>query len=423
MLKKFIKNKSGINQSIVSIFGNFFATGLSAVALILITRILGPERFGIFSVGFSIVLILSRINEVGLNTAIVKFASSSNTQKEKNLIYSIVLKYKLIISTVIFSIGIFFSSIVANQLNFSEVYIIKLAFTIGLVTVYYEQLLYTLQSLHRFTESVVINAIQATSKLIGASILFLIGVNNVSVIFFAYIVSPIVPVIFSKRLLPVWLKINIKSNNSKVQSKLFGLAKHSSVALISAGIIENIDILFLQRHLSTYEAGLYGGVSRIAMMFSLIAYSLGNVLNARVAKYKDKEHLKQYIKKATIVSILSFLSFIAFIPFAKYLILFTIGEQYISGLSILITLSGASFLAVASIPFIALFYSFNANWYFSLSGILQLIIVLVGNFVFVPIYGLEAAAWTRVATRLFLFLFVISTSMTLYYRNYVKNNQ
>lgn len=422
---KDIKNlkSSGLTQTVISIVGNFAATGMSAIALILISRILGPEKFGIFSVGFSIVLILTRINEMGLNTAIVKFASSTDSNKEKNHIYSLTLKYKLIISTVIFLIGLFGADFIAGKLNFSEVNVIRLAFSVGLVTTYYEHLLYSLQSVHRFTQSVIINAMQAGMKLFGAVTLFLLGLHYVWLIFLAYIASPVIPVLFTTKLMPKWLNIDLKAVDPSLKYKLFSLAKHSSIALISAGIIENVDVLFLQRNLTTYEAGLYGGVSRIAMMFALVAYSLANVLNARVAKYKDPIHLSKYIKKAFGVAGLALVGFLAVIPFSKWLILFTIGPEYLSGIPILITLIGASFLAIAAIPFIALFYSFDADWYFSLSGVLQLIIVLVGNFIFVPIYGLEAAAWTRVVTRGFLFIFVLILSMYLYYKNYVKKIQ
>lgn len=421
-LTRILNKKSGVIQSLVSIVGNFAATGLSAIAIILISRLLGPEKFGLFTVGFSIVLILTRINEVGLNTAITKFASSADNKEKQNKIFSITLKYKLVVSLFIAIIGFLFSGNIAKQLNFPEPIIIHLAFSVGLVTVYYEQLLYSLQSLHLFNNSVVINAMQAGTKLIGAGALFIAGINQAWAVFLAYIISPATPLLFSKKLMPKWAKINLRESDKKVKNRIFKLARHSSVALISAGIIENIDVLFLQKHLTTYETGLYGGVSRIAMMFSLVAYSLSNVLNARVAKYKTVDHLKKYIGKSTLLVVATVLGFLLFVPLAKWLILITIGGEYLAGSSILIILTASSFLAVAAIPFMALFYSFDADWFFSLSGILQLIIVLVGNFLFVPKYGLEAAAWTRLATRGFLFIFVLSLGSYLFYKNYVKKS-
>lgn len=421
-IKKIDRN-SGIIQSTLTIIGNILATGLSAIAIILITRILGPEKFGIFTVGFSIVLILTKINDMGLNTPVIKFASSNEDLKDRNTIYSLAIKYKLLISTIIALTGIIGADSIAKLLNFPDKTIIILSFTIGLATVYYEQLLAVLQSLHRFTQGVVINALQAASKLILAAVLLFSGIHQVWAVFTAYAISPLLPILFKKQLLPQWVKINLQVKNKDIQNQLFKLAKHSSVALISAGIIENVDVLFVQKNLTAYETGLYSGVSRIAMIVALVAYSLGNVLNARVAKYKDKIHLQKYLKKATGVIILSILGFLIFVPLSKLVIFFTIGPEYYAGNNVLLILTGASFLAIAAIPFIALFYTLEADWYFSIGGILQLAIVLIGNAVFVPLYGLEAAAWTRLVTRGFLFLFTVISGLLMYYKYYGEKTQ
>src|SRR5690606_13413698 len=152
-------------------------------------------------------------------------------------------------------------------------------------------------------------------------------------------------------------------------------------------------------------AGLYSGVLRISMVLSLIAFSLGNVLYPRVARYKTNEHRKSFMKKAIIIGILSIVGFLCFIPFAELLIKLTVGDEYLSGTRELIILAASSFVLIASIPWIALFYSFKSNWYFSVSGIFQLLIVVAGNVWFLDQFGLEATAWTRLASRVFLLLF------------------
>lgn len=408
----------GLIESAKTLFGSTLAAGISAISLMIYSRILGPEKFGEFSVGFALVMILTRLNDLGFNTAILKFGSEKDDFKDKNFIYSYTLRIKLIISAVIILIGILFSKQITQLLNFNDYRIIISALTIGLATVYYEQLLNILQSLQKFNQAIAINIVQATTKLLGAGALLLFSINSSLFVFTWYVGATIVPTLLWKRFTGNKTKINFSLQNSILKNKIIKLAKHSAVGLIAAGIIENIDVLYLQKYLSTYEVGLYSGVSRISLVFALAAYSLGNVLYPRVAKYKNIEDIKSFIKKAFLIVLASVIGFIIFIPFGKLSILLTIGEQYISGISVLYLLTAASFLAIASIPFIALFFSFNADWYFSVSGVLQLIVVLVGNAVFVPIYGLEAAAWTRVTTRLTLFAFTFFTSMILYKKNY-----
>jgi len=415
---KLIFSSEGLLQSVKTLFGSTFATGLSAIALMIYSRVLGPEKFGEFSVGFALVMILTRINDIGFNNTILRFGSEMESHKEKNFIYSFTLKYKLIISIFIIIIGILFSGSLTKVFNFSNHTIIFIALTIGLSTVYYEHLLNMLQSLHRFNQAIFINIIQASTKLVWAITLLVTGITSSLATFAWYVAAPIVPVLFWKRFVTKDTAIDFKTKNSKIQNQILMLAKHSSVGLIAAGFIENIDVLYLQKYLSTYEVGLYSGVSRISLIFALIAYSLGNVLYPRVAKYKNKDDVKAFIKKAFAIVLLSVIGFLLFLPFGKLSILLTIGSQYLSGLNVLYLLTASSFIAVAVVPFIALFFSFKANWYFSVSGILQLVIVLIGNAIFVPKYGLEAAAWTRIATRLALFIFTLVIAMILYKKTY-----
>ena len=250
-VKQFDRN-SGYFQSSLSIVGNILATGMSAIALILFTRILGPEKFGVFSVGFSIVMILTKINELGLNTPIIKYGSSAESKAERNLIYTLALKYKLIFSLLTGVFGLVGAQYIADVLNFPEPTIIALAFTIGLITTYYEHLLSMLQSLHLFTQTVVINALQAGSKLVFALALLFSGLNQAWLVFTAYVIAPLTPLLLSKKLLPSWVKTDFKAVNKTTQNRLIQLAKHSAVALISAGIIENVDVFFFQNKLTTY---------------------------------------------------------------------------------------------------------------------------------------------------------------------------
>lgn len=415
---KLIFSSEGLLQSVKTLFGSTFATGISAIALMVYSRVLGPEKFGEFSVGFAIVMILTRLNDVGLNNTILRFGSEKERAEEKNFVYSLTLRYKLIISLVIVAIGISLSGFLTKLFNFSSQNIILISMTIGLATVYYEQLLNTLQSLHRFNQAIIINLIQASAKLVWGITLLLSGISSSLLTFTWYVAAPIVPVFLWKKLVSKETSINFELKNEKLKKQILLLARHSAVGLIAAGLIENIDVLYLQKHLTTYEVGLYSGVSRISLVFALAAYSLGNVLYPRVAKYKNKEDIKAFIKKAFLIIIASIAGFLVFLPFGKLSILLTVGPEYVSGLNILYLLTAASFIAVAVVPFIALFFSFKANWYFSISGILQLIVVLVGNTIFVPTYGLEAAAWTRIVTRLILFSFTFVTAMILYKKQY-----
>jgi O-antigen/teichoic acid export membrane protein len=421
-----LKRNTGLKQSLLMVFGNAAGQGFSALALILITRSLGPTQFGQFSVGFALLLILVRLNDLGLTTVLQKFGAQATTHDEANKLFSYTFKLKLIVAGGIALTGSIASPWIAQLLNFDQPLIVALAFILSSATVVYEQLQAMLQSLHRFTQSVVANTIQAFAKFAGAIILFAATASgfhgkpaDASTTLWAfswYMAAPALPLLFIKKLAPSWLSLKFSQNFIAQKSLVRSLATHSAIGFIAAGIIENIDVLFVQHYLNSYETGLLAGVSRIALLFNLMAYSLGTVLNPRVAKYQESSHLGKYLKKAWLIVGASVLGFLAFLPFSKFAIQLTIGPEYLGGEGVLVLLMAAAFLTVAVMPFIALFFSFNYPWYFSISGLVQLGIIIAGNSIFVPLYGLEAAAWTRVIARLVLFVGTVGFGLWGYWQ-------
>lgn len=410
----------GLQQSALTIFGNTVATVISALALILISRILGPTKFGEFSVGFAIVLMAVRLIDGGLNATIHKFATKQAGPKTANEIFSVTTRIKIALFIGVAVIGTLITPLLTTLLSFSHPSIIIAAFICSFATVGYEQLLTVLQATHRFKQAVIINIIQASTKLSIIALLLFTSLRDTTFIFITYALAPLAPLLVSKQLLPNWAKYVETPLHTPVSSKVFAMAKHSSIAFVSAGIIENMDVLFIQKYLNSYETGLYSGASRISMVLVLIAYSLGNVLFPRVARYSQQHNLEPYLKKASIFSAVSLLGIIAFLPFAQFAILITIGAEYVSAVSILNILMASSFFTLAVMPFIALFYSFDKPEYFSISGILQLLIMVIGNLFFVPLFGLIAAAWVRFATRLLLLILTISWGLWLYHKQYAK---
>jgi len=404
----------GLRKSFFNTIGNGLATSLSALSLIIISRILGPNLFGEFSVGFSLLMIFSRLTDVGLSTSIIKLVGQTHEHKKINTYFSLTSKYRLI-STLIFTcLGLIVSSFLNKFLKLTNPSIILITFTLGLSIVLYEQIVTMILALHRIKQAIMVNAIQASTKLIAAIVFFLSQTTSVNIIFALYAFAPSIPVIFTKKIFPSWVKINLRIKSQQAKKQIIRIISHSYINALSLSLTENISIIFVQGFLSSYEAGLLGGASKIAMLFGLISVSIAQVLFARVAKYKSSYHLSKYLKKAIVLSIVSLFAFIAFIPFAKLSIILTIGKEYLSGTPILLILVAAAFILIATVPFTALFFSYEANWYFSSMGILRLVITLVGNIVFVPIHGLKAAALTQVVSRSAVLIMSIILGLMLY---------
>jgi O-antigen/teichoic acid export membrane protein len=387
-------------------FGNTASQGFSAIALILISRLLGPSKFGEFSLGFAIALILNRFSDIGLSTAIQRFVPKAEGHDQVNKIVGYASRLKLVVVTIEVIVGLLIYQPLAAFLNFDNELIILMAFLLSPATVIFEHFQAILQSLHRFWQSVMMNVIQAVAKA-GLALAFWVGQTQASVpILATYLAAPLLSVLAMRWLLPAWVKIKPFTGDFSTEKKLTkSVMGHAAIGFMAAGVIENIDILFVQRFLNTYEAGLYGGVSRVALIIGLMAFSLSTVLNPRVAAFTSRKQIRNFLNKSLILGGLCVLGFLVYLLVAEWVLILTVGREYIAGLQVMNILMASSFLTLAVIPLMALFFSFDAPWYFSVSGILQFVIIVGGNLMFVPTLGLEASAWTRLVSRLVLFLF------------------
>ncbi len=404
----------GVQQSMVTIFGNVGAAGLSAVALILLSRILGPEQYGVFSVAIALGLLIAKTGDLGINIALNKQLAQAQRKRTKQDLYRESTRLKMYISIALFLLGMIVSRAIAEVLSFPSVGLIFSSFLLGIITLWYEHILIVLQSLHRFTQAVTMNFIQASTKFFGTITLVAFSSTSIITGFFLFIFGPVISVAMYKKLLPSWLQFNPKTKSKKTQQKLIHLAKFSAIAYITLGVAENIDVLFAQKFLTSFETGLFAGAWRLTTGLVIVGYSLGAVLNPRVAKYKKFHDLNIYIKKAFLVMITAMCGFLFLFPFTKPLIFYTIGPAYMQSASILLMLLGSGFLYIATIPFSALFYRFEAPWFFSVSGVIQLTLIIIGNIYFVPRFGLEAIGMTRFVSQMIMFFVTVGISMTLY---------
>lgn len=427
-----LRQSQGLKHSVLTVASYALASGFSALAVILISRLLGPASFADFSVAFSLSLILNRLNDFGLSTVIQKYvggaleSDSQNSlgknfrQRKISAYLSLILKYRLVMSVLISLAGLILADRIANYLQIDNPVLIPLTFIFSLSVTYFESSQITLQSLAKFKLAAYNYLIPSLIKFSLALVVFIWQIHDAQLILVLYLLSTLPSLLIAELLKPKWIKYQLEQSFKKESPKVLGLLQHSAFSVVAAGIIENMDILFAKHYLTAYETGLLAGVNRIAMLLYVVAYALANVLNPRVAAYKDKKNFDSFLKKAWSITVVSVVGFFLILPLAPLLIEWTIGPAYSSGNEILIVLMAAGFISIAVIPFISTFYAFRNNSYFSQSAILQLAIVLVGNLYFVPQLGLVASVYTRFAARLALLLFTWWILWKTYRREFKK---
>jgi len=418
----FIKSQ-GLRSVINMATGNIGATVVSAVAMIIFSRVLGPTQFGVFSVLFSLLLMLSKVGDAGINIAVQRYVAQNKSHLEDVQTYIRVgSTLKLAIAGALAVIGILAGAWMTKEvLHLSAAYELPviLIFVLSAGVIFYEYVNTVLQGVHAFTLSIVSNWIQSLVKLLVGGVVFITHTTSVLFLTLVYLLSPVLGSIVGFPRLP--FSYFVPQWDWPVAKRLLTVTKWTGIAIIAATLADNLDVLLVQNMLNSYETGLYSAAVRIASVASLIAWSLGTVLNVRVASYRDRSHLHAYLKKAVLLALASFVGITALalvsIPAIKY----TVGSEFLAASTPLNFLFLATAILTATSPFVALFYLFDKPAYFAYSGIIGTILLLGADLMMIPTFGLLGAAYARILSRLGVLIFTLVYARRSYREEYAQD--
>ncbi len=414
-----IAKKSGLLSILLLGTGNIVGVLISAFALILYSRYMGPAEFGIFSVAFAFMQIMIRVVDYGTNMAAER--SIARVYDEGSHASSALIRTTLWLKVVSFILlatpaWILAPWITHDLLHIESVALIRAAIALSAGTVIFEYATLVFQATHRFMLVARMTIAQGIGKLIFSLLLIWQGMLTASLGLLIYGIMPAIGVLLavSKRSLH---SLALPKTWKRDVYGILSVAKWTSIAALALTIADNLDILMVQALMSSYDAGIWSGAVRIATFANLLGWSIGSVLNVRVARYRQQEHLRAYLGKAWKLSLAVFALVLISIPFAEVAITLSIGPSYAIALEPLKILLISIALFAATAPFAALFYVFDSAEYYAITGFAQTILLVVGDYILIPLYGLTGSAWVRVGVRLLLFLF------TLYYARRAYKHQ
>jgi O-antigen/teichoic acid export membrane protein len=417
-MSEFVKSKGLLSIAVLG-SGNVIGTVISAIALILFSRFMGPTEFGLFSAAFAAMQIVIRLSDLGTNMAAERAIARVHGRDDQlaDHLMRVALYFKLT-SFVIFVIVAWFLApwISLSLLHIENVGLIRTSFLLALGSIFFEYSTIVFQSTHRFAMVARITIAQALGKLLFGLILIWQGMLHATEGLLIYGLMP------GLGALAGWRKNPLKSFALPATWKkdlriILKVAKWTAIAAIAATLADNIDTLLVQSFMSSYDTGIWSGAVRIAGFASLLGWSVGSVLNVRVAKYHDPENLHKYLEKAWKLAVFIFVALVVCLPLASLAIKLTIGSAYLAGtvpLQILIVAAG---LAGASSPYVALFYLFDRPEYYAIAGIIQTAILILGDLLFIPQFGLIGAAWVRVVVRVVILLFTLIYARSAYVKH------
>lgn len=366
--------------------GNGIAIIMAVAATSLIGRT-GPAQLGLFLALFSLASLVADFSEIGLGSALSSFIPPLLTQnkiKEINTVFSTAFYSQLVIGLVVTAILLLIAPFL-SQWIFDETAVNNLFIT-GLLIIsllFFNFGTFALSSLKKFQENALMNIFAGIVRLILLIIFTWYQQINLSNILWIQLISLFAGFLYSLIFLgPNFLWILPKKTYAK---KLFFFSGPLGLQKVFVAVSSRLDILMLTSMVGAYQAGIYGAALRFAQIYPYAVTSFAQVLAPTFAGFATIGDSVKFLKRSLLISGLFLISMILLYIFAQPIIAIPFGHQYDASIPVFRALLLAMIGFVIAVPFNAFItYSLKKPSIIAIGAFLQLIIIFIGNNIFIP---------------------------------------
>lgn len=398
-------------------FAEIIGVILGIINQVLLGRLLGPENFGLFNLGSTIITILLPFALLGLSRAILQFIphyrAINRDDKVKGGIYFL-MTFSLIAGILISFLLYFLSPIIAINIFHNEnlEIVIKLfsiafpfyvilytgvnisqAFKVSVYRLYINTILLKVTSIAFF-----ILLLFLGYKLLGAVVGYIVGIIVAAMAYIYIIFKKFIPSLYCE-----------KSDNHVIK-ELFSIAWPLFFAGFTYLFIQYTDQTLIGIYMNASDVGIYTAAISIAYLALFIMISFSYIFLPTVAEFfgrKDLAGIKTIFHSTSKwVFLLTFPTILYVAFFSKNTILLVYGSEYISGsISLVILLFGIAMNGLTGMTGEVLvgIRKMKLNLIADLSGAVSNVVL---NILLIPKFGILGAA--------------IGTSLSITIRNLIS---
>ncbi len=305
----------GKDLSLIAKGAGFYFAGfavskvLAYLYRVLVARGLGPEAFGVFSIGVSVIGILTIFAAFGLYQGIMHFVARYNTlEKDENArgVIRFALKIQLVLSIVL-AIGLFFSSdwlAVTFFHNHELTYVLKLfSITLPFFTLTSSLMIVTVAFKKIEYKILIRNVFENIAKIGFTAILLFLGFGLFGAVV-GIVLSIITAFVLSlyfvqKKVFPIFGSGLKHCNNMK---EVLGY----SWPLLAVGffsiLMSSIDIVMLGHLSQAYDAGIYNVAMPTANLLSIAPFAFGSLFLPIITGLYAQKKMEEMKKMFKVVS-------------------------------------------------------------------------------------------------------------------------
>lgn len=409
-----------VNQSIKNTIVTYLGFGIGAInVLFLYTSFLSDEYFGLVSYLLSTANIMMPLMAFGVHNTIVKFYSSFKTKQSQNSFLTLMLFLPLLVIIPFGLIGHFAFSYISSWLAADNKIVVDYVWLIYIaaITFAYFEVFYAWSKVQM--QTVFGNFMKEVfHRLCTTLLLLMLNAGYLSVNQFIY---SVVSVYALRMLIMKLYAFSLRLPKLKFERipNVSRILKYTTLIIVAgsvANVILEIDKFMINRYEAIENVAYYGVAIYIATVIGVpyrSMYQIVNPLTAKLLNEKNKIDLKILYQKSslTLFIISGFIFLIIILNINELYKL--INESYVDGLIVvfIIGLTKLSDSLLGNNNAIL----FNSDYYrmVLVLGVFLAVLTIVLNMVFIPLYGINGAAF---ATFIAILIYNISKILFVYFK-------
>lgn len=419
----------------ISLFGVGLARGLDFVKQVAMARLLGPQLFGLYAIGWNALRMVGILATMGLHTGVMHFGTEYRGKDDgafrSVLTRSVLLSFAIgwAITLVLWLAAPWMTASLFNEPQFLplfRVFSLMLPF-LGALRV----AAVATRISQRMQFSILAEEIsQSTINLLLFVVFYLLGWQLLGAIVatvLSYAAALALAVYFLYRLFGSVLTSPARPPVG--DRRLLAYSAPTALAEMSGAVITRVDRIFLGVYRTSVDVGVYQAAAQLSIIMASILYAFNMILMPMISEQyhkKDLRQLEELFRINTKWGIYSVVPLVLVIVFASSDVMTVLfGQEYASGASALLILTVGQFINIATgATATILIMTGNQTTWFRLS-LVMMGISLALNLLLVPRWGIIGAAIATsftVSGQYLISLFIIRRLLHLwpYDRRYVK---
>lgn len=384
-----VKSKTAVNTYFV-IGGNFLSAVLAFVFTYIATKALTKADFGYFSAMLSLSLLVSDLSDFGIGSSLSAFLPALESQKDKLLQF---LKSSFIVqSLIIIAMGVllfFISGILAQTIlhDIGKIEFIYITIIFAIINIFSNYFQYALSARQKFYSVAFLSSYSSAIRVFLLGILIVFSLTSVSGVLWLHVVT-----FFLTGMTAIYLLkgdfIFYRQSFSDAK-KLIGFSYHLGIARGLTALASRLDVLMLMALLSPavgpLETADYAVASKVVSIYPLFAGSFSTVIAPKLSVITDRKELKSFMMKISFGTLGLIGTIVVMILLADPFMNLLFTKAAVEPFQLLLI---SMIFFVASIPVVSLvIYYLKKPKILSVNSVLQVVIVIAGNYILIPQYG------------------------------------